>query len=274
MVQCKVTKSITGGLSMTAGDITDVHAYILPADLLFCKLLFWASLRLCSLPADHPLHLCIHSAACHKVKRNLSLLYHLINFMGLNPNKIETISPFRRSPGYKPMFKTVVPLSKEAALPPANLTNSTIPMCIYSDRSGFKGGIRTATLLYINDCLGRSLQVYIGTIQEHMVYKAEGVDFIMGLHLLNGLSHQLIHPTVLGKDSQTVIKVLKNQHSHSGHYLLNAIHHSTEHLHMKQDGLINSSEHHQTLVEGNQWKGKTEGVIDLQLHWVPGHCDF
>ena len=172
------------------------------------------------------------------------------------------------------MFKTVVPLSKEAALPLASLTNSTIPVCIYSDGSGFKGSIRTATLLYINDCLGRSLQVYIGTIQEHMVYEAEGVDFIMGLHLLNGLSHQLIHPTVLGTDSQTVIKALKNQHSHSGHYLLDTIHHSTEHLHMKQDGLINSSEHHQTLVEDNQWKGKTKGVIDLQLHWVPGHCDF
>ena len=39
-VQCKVAKSITGRLSMTAGDIMDVHAYILPVDLFFCKLLF------------------------------------------------------------------------------------------------------------------------------------------------------------------------------------------------------------------------------------------
>ena len=252
----------------------DVHAYILPVDLLFCKLLFWASLHLCSLPADHPLHLCICSAACHKVKRHLSPLHHLINFVGLNPNEIETISPVRRSPGYKPMFKTVILLSKEAALPLAKLTNSTIPMCIYSDRSGFKGGIRAATLLYINDHLGRSLQVYLGTIQEHTVYEAEGVGLIMGLYLLNGLSRQLIHPTVLGTDSQTVIKALKNQHSHSGHYLRNVIHHSTKHLHTKQDSLINSGKCHQTVAEGNQWKGKTKGVIDLQLHWVPGHCDF
>ena len=40
LVQRKVAKAITGSLSMTAGNIMDVHAYILPVDILFCKLLF------------------------------------------------------------------------------------------------------------------------------------------------------------------------------------------------------------------------------------------
>ena len=62
-MQRKVAKSITGGLSTTAGDTMDAHAYILPIDLLFCKLLFRATLRLCSLPISHPLHPCIRSAA-------------------------------------------------------------------------------------------------------------------------------------------------------------------------------------------------------------------
>ena len=44
LLQCKVVKAITGGLSSTAGDILDVHTYILPIDLLFCKLLFRAAL--------------------------------------------------------------------------------------------------------------------------------------------------------------------------------------------------------------------------------------
>ena len=118
LVQRKVTKSITGGLRTTAGDIMDVHAYILPVDLLFCKILFHATLRLCSLPADQPLHLCIRLAARHKVKCHLSLLHHLINFVGLNPNKIKMISQVRRSPRYNPTFKTIVPPSKEAAPSP------------------------------------------------------------------------------------------------------------------------------------------------------------
>ena len=71
-----------------------------------------------------------------------------------------------------------------------------------------------------------------------------------------------------------VIKALKNQHSHSGQYLLNAIHHAAEHLHAKQDGLIDSAKHCQILGEGNQWKGRSKGVIDLQVHWVLGHCNF
>ena len=70
--------------------------------------------------------------------------------------------------------------------------------------------------VYINDHLPRSLCFYLGTSQEHTVYKAEGVGLIMGLHMLNGLSCQLTHPTVLGSDSQAVMRAVKNQLSHSG----------------------------------------------------------
>ena len=166
----------------------DVHAYILPIDLLFCKLLFCATLRLCSLPISHPLHPCIRSAARRKVKRHPSPLHHLINFAGLNPKDIESISLVRQSPGYNPVFKSVVLPSKETALPLANLTNSTVPVQVYSDGSGYEGGIGASALLYINDRLARTIRLYLGTTKEHMVYKAEGVGLIMGLHLLNGLS--------------------------------------------------------------------------------------
>ena len=181
----------------------DAHAYILPIDLLFCNLLFRATLRLCSLPISHPLHPCICSAARRKVKRHPSPLHHLINFTGLNPKDIESISPVRRSPGYNPAFKSVVPPSKETALPLANLTNSTVPVRVYSDGSGYEGGIRASALLYINDRLARTIRIYLGSTKEHTVYEAEGVGLIMGLHLFNGLSHRLTHPTMLGTDRRS-----------------------------------------------------------------------
>ena len=78
----------------------------------------------------------------------------------------------------------------------------------------------------------------------------------------------------MGTDSQAVIKVLQNQCSHPGHYLLNAIHLSAERLHVKQDRLINSDEWRQVLADRHQWKGSSKGIINLQLHWVPSHCDF
>lgn len=193
---------------------------------------------------------------------------------GLNLKKIKIIFPVRGSPGYNPIFNIVVPPSKEAALPPTNLTNSTVPVHVYNDRSGYEGGIVASALLYINDCLARSIRVYLGTAQEHTVYEAKGVSLLMGLHLLNGLSRRLTHPTVMGTDSQAVIKALKNQSSHPGQYLLDAIHRAAEGLHTKQDGLIDNDAHQLALVDGIWWKGKTRGIVDLQLHWVPGHCNF
>ena len=269
-VQCKVAISIMGGLSTTAGDILDTHAYILPVDLLFCKLLFWAALRLCSLPTAHPLCPLVKSAARRKVKHHRSPIHHLINFAGLNPREVKTISPVRRSPGYNPVFEVIIPPSKAVALPFAILTNSTAPVHVYTDSSGFENGIGASVLLYINDRLARSLWFYLGTPQEHTVYEAEGVGLLMGLYLLNGLSRQLTHPMVPGTDSQAIIRSLNNQLAHSGQYLLDAIHQAAKQLHEKQDSLINRLKHLQTIKSGKQWKGSSTGVINLQIHWVLG----
>ena len=103
-----------------------------------------------------------------------------------------------------PTFDLIIPPSKDATLTFANLTNANVPVRIYSDSSGFEGGIGASALLYINDKLARSLRCYLGTPAEHTVYEAEGVGLLMGLHLLNGLSRQLTFPTILGSNSQAV----------------------------------------------------------------------
>jgi hypothetical protein len=127
-----------------------------------------------------------------------------------------------------PSFDLIIPPSKDAALTFANLTNTSVPVRVYSDGSGFKGGIGASALLYINDKLARSLRFYLGSPTKHTVYKAEGVGLLMGLHLLTSLSRQLTAPTILGSDSQAAIRALRNQSAHSGQYLLNAIHLAAE----------------------------------------------
>ena len=124
-----------------AGDVMDAHIYVLPIDLLFCKLLYRAAIHLLSLPTAHPLTRCMRSASWHKAKSHLSPIHHLMNFAALDPKDVETISPVRRSPGYNPVFKTVVPPSKEVTLPFAILTNETSPVRVYSNGSEFEGGI-------------------------------------------------------------------------------------------------------------------------------------
>jgi ribonuclease HI len=273
-MQCKVAKAITGGLSSTAGDILDVHAHILPIDLLFCKLLFRAALRLCSLPLAHPLHSLVRSVTCQKIRQHLSPIHHLICFAHVNPKEVEVISTVQRSPGYVLAFNLVIPPSKDDVLPFAIIMNAIAPVCIYSDGLGFEGGIGASALLYINEQLVKVRCAYLGSSLEHTVYEAEGVGLIMGLHLLNGLSRQLTQNTVLGTDSQAVIKALGNQKSHTGQYILDAIHTSAEKLNAKQDQLINRIDRNQVLKAGNDWVGRKCGVIDLQIHWVPGHQDF
>ena len=54
--QQQVTHYITGGINSTAGDIMEVHANMLPVDLLFCKVQFWAASHLYTLPKSHPLY--------------------------------------------------------------------------------------------------------------------------------------------------------------------------------------------------------------------------
>ena len=106
-------------------------------------------------------------------------------------------------------------------------------------------------LLYINDCLARSLRFYLGTLLEHTIYEAKG----MGLHLLQ-VNHQLTHPNILGSDSQAAIRALCNQSMHLGQYILHVIYQAAECLHVKQDRLINRAECQQIMDTGGQWRGK------------------
>ena len=74
--------------------------------------------------------------------------------------------------------------------------------------------------------------------------------------------------------SDLAIRALGHQRTHSGQYLLNAIHSAAERLHSKQDRLINRVERQRLINAGQSWVGKCRGIVDLQVHWVPGHKDL
>jgi ribonuclease HI len=92
--------------------------------------------------------------------------------------------------------------------------------------------------------------------------------------MLKARNIQLTKPLSICSDSQALLKALRNQRPHAGHYILDKIHDFAEGLHAKQDGLFNRSERLETLAEGHKWKGRTSGVINLQMHWVPGHSGY
>ena len=66
--QRKVAKTITGALSTTAGDVLDIHSFLLPVDLMIRKIQFRATSRICALPASHLLYKVVRRAASRPVK--------------------------------------------------------------------------------------------------------------------------------------------------------------------------------------------------------------
>ena len=122
--QRKVAKTIMGALSTTAGDVLDVHSFLLPVDLMFRKVQFRVASWICTLPASHPLYKVVQRAASHPVKCHRSPLHNLLRSLGLQPNEVETITPMRRSPGYRPVFDCIRLADKDKALEAAEALHS------------------------------------------------------------------------------------------------------------------------------------------------------
>ncbi|KZP16424.1 hypothetical protein FIBSPDRAFT_912289 [Athelia psychrophila] len=238
----KATKHITGALSLTAADTMEVHAHILPIDLL-------AAARICTLPAAHPLHAISRRAASRFVKRHRSPLHYLFHLTGLRPATTETVNPTRRRHNYIVPHSTHIEASKGEALIKAQAVN---------DSAQVRGGIGAAAVMY------EGSRVIAST--EYTVHNGEAVGVIMGLDLLISFTRRLRGPTIIG--------CLTNQKPHTGHYLLDIIHDLEERLHAKQDGLARHAERAIARRNNDVWTPKRKGVVDLQFHWVPGHKDF
>ena len=84
-------------------------------------------------------------------------MHHLLQFTDINPKQIEMITPVQRSPSYSTPFDLMIPMSKDKALFFALLAEIIAPVHIYSDGSGFEGGIGASAILYVKDWLVKTL---------------------------------------------------------------------------------------------------------------------
>lgn len=273
-VQRRAAKLVTGSLSTTAGDVLDAHANLLPVDLLFHKVLFRAAVRLASLPRSHPLHSPVRRTAARYVKRHRSSLHHLFHITGVIPSSVETVDPARRPPSYRPSFTTHIPKNKDEALARALSTHRSSPVSIYCDGSGFEGGIGASAVMYKDKVEVANLKYHLGPSTKHTVYEGELVGLTLALHLLKSLQSQLHRTTVIGSDSQAAIKALCNQKPHPAHYLLDHVHDAAEDLQSKQFKMRNRAKIRDAKRAGNVLLVPTRGVINLQVHWTPGHVGF
>lgn len=225
-------------------------------------MLFRATAHICTLPSSNPLHSLASRASKNRIKRDISFT-------------TKTITPVRRNHEHSThAHSTYIESSKDSTLREAIKINNTARIRVYVDGSGYKGGIGAAAVLYEGSRVIAARRYHLGKSPRYTVQNGEAVGIIIGLHLLIDFPRRLRGPVIIGCDSQAVIKRLANQKSHSGSHLLNTIHDLEERLHEKQYGIISSAERAVTSRNGERWRGRRRRVVDLQLHWVPGHKNF
>jgi hypothetical protein len=89
---------------------------------------------------------------------------------------------------------------------------------LYSDGSAHDGKVRAAAILRREgkpDCI---LKMHLGTTDQHMVYEAELVGMIMGLHLIKTKRRSKVK-SVLNVDNQVALVAIKSNMNKLGQHL-------------------------------------------------------
>jgi hypothetical protein len=103
-IQRMATLHATGAMCMTATDVLDTHADILPFQLLLNKVCHRAAICLATLPGPHPLNTHVHRAARY-VRKNRSPLHDLLHAFEIKLKEFKKIQPIRKGPWWEPEFE-------------------------------------------------------------------------------------------------------------------------------------------------------------------------
>src|SRR5205823_5833518 len=121
-----------------------------------------------------------------QVKRHPSPLHLLFRYHPqMEPDRMETIVPFTRSPHYQAPWKMSIAKTREESI--ATERNSGAPWKVYTDGSANHKGVGGAAILYHkgNTRANRTIRMYAGPARRHGNYEGEAVGAILGTHLLN-----------------------------------------------------------------------------------------
>ena len=243
-VQRQAVLQITGALRTTSTDLLLAHADIAPIESHIRKVCYSAALRIATLPQTNPIGKAARRAARHHVKRLPSPLHNIMAMLQVHPDEIEKIQPVRKHPHWKSAIETVIPENKDQA--ETRELNNEADIRVYSDGSGYEGGVGAAAVLYRGFRPMKTLHYYLGTLDEHTVYEGECVAMMLGLELIRRETGWVLEAT-MGVDNQAVITATGMGKPAPGSYIVDKIHASYQRV----------TERHSRLR--------------FTLGWVPGH---
>ncbi len=154
--------AIMGAMRMTATNVLNVHMNMLPVNLAMDKANFNAVVQLYTLPPSCLLHNMVWGPADElsgsKLPSHPSPLHHLPKLVGLNLDDIETVSPPTGQPHQPFGFQRCIATSWEDTLWEDTALHHSwdSDLLLYTDRSGYKGGIGRATVMLRQGCPPRA----------------------------------------------------------------------------------------------------------------------
>ena len=245
---------ITGAMRTTATDIMNAHADLLPFPLLIDKLCHRATVRMCTLPATHPLASHVRSAAARCVKRHRSQLHELMRAYvdPDTPTLMEKIQPIRHHPGMPVAVRALIPASKDEAQLSDEDWVRKHKVTVYSDGSEKDNKVgAAAVLIRQGKSRMRTLRHHLGPSTKYGIYEAEIVGSILGAELIRTERAAVDNPSI-ALDNKSSIEATQQIRSRPSHYLT--------------DLLLSHSQ--AVLARGKA--GELQQPT-LTLRWVPGH---
>jgi len=212
--------TILGGLRSSPTDALEMHANLLPIDLLIDRMCYRAVLRLATLPPYHPLAPIVRRCAAHLPKHHVSTIHYLLHTYQVDPKSMEVIHPVSRHPALQSRIRVSIAKSREDAITEERDIDEGTK--IFTDGSGHDGHAGAAAVLLRAAGQHKALRYHLGELTLHTVYESELVGLLLAAELIRR-NPSIPEPFHIFLDNQAAIQAPTSVVTRMGQQLAQAI---------------------------------------------------
>ncbi len=163
--------AILGCYRTTSTAAMEIESGLLPSHLRLQSKILRTVTRMLTLPLTHPVNACIQRAIKSKSTTSITNLEYIAKNFPDYVKPVEIIHPFIKPPWWEPPHSIVISDNKKVAKSIHNMTShNQNDIVLYTDGSGFKGGIAAAVHC---EHIEEPAQNYLGKESDINVYAAE-----------------------------------------------------------------------------------------------------
>lgn len=246
-IQRMAGMAITGALRSTPTDVIDLHAGLLPAELMLKKACWQAAIRWATLPNNHPLRKFIDEKIGHTRgdRVHLKPVTMLLDLFQIDVKKTERFLTRQRKPTEEYPLNTEIAATREESHEADR--NAADELKIYTDGSGLDGSIGAAAVLVRTGHEPIKLKFHLGSASEHTVYEGELVGILLAVLIVKKVTPRAATVSI-NSDSQAAVMALRSYKKGPAQHLVEEINRAVEEI-----------------------KLQGENRTKFTLRWISGH---